>query len=62
MVHQLGDLGILIDYGNNKPGSVLQHQILEGRYYAWQDYLLDGKPITAPIDVKTLPAGKYRLV
>jgi hypothetical protein len=62
MVHQLGDLGILIDYGKDKPGSVLQHQTPEGRSYTWQDYLVDGKPLTAPIDVKSLPPGEYRLV
>ena len=62
MVHQIGDLGILIDYGNNTPGSVLQHHISEGRDFIWQDYTVDGKPVTAPIDVKSLPPGKYRLV
>jgi len=62
MVHQIGDLGILIDYGNNKPGAVLQHQNVEGTHYRWRDYLVDSKPVTAPIDIKTLPPGEYRLV
>jgi len=62
MVHQLGHLGILIDYGNNEPGSVLQHQILEDGHYTWQDYLQDDEPITAPVDVNSLPPGEYRLI
>lgn len=62
MVHQLGDLGILIDFGKNKPGSVLQYQVTDGRYISWQDYLVDGMPLTAPIDIKSLPPGEYRLV
>jgi hypothetical protein len=61
MVHQLGHLGILIDYGNNTPGSVLQHRSNKGGDFIWQDYTVDGKPVTAPIDVKSLPPGVYRL-
>ena len=61
MVHQLGDLGILIDYGCNEPGSVLQHQIRKDGRYIWQDYLVDGQPLTAPGDVKSLPPGEYQL-
>jgi hypothetical protein len=62
MVHQIGDLGILIDYGENKPGSVLQHNVLEGPSFVWQAYTINGKPVTEPIDVKSLPPGEYRLV
>jgi hypothetical protein len=62
MVHQIGDLGILIDYGNNTVGSVLQHQTTDSGDFVWQDYTVDGKPVTAPIDVKSLPPGEYRLV
>lgn len=61
MVHQLGELGIRIDYGNNKPGSVLQRQIHESGRYIWQDYLVDGQLLTAPVDVKSLPPGEYQL-
>ena len=61
MVHQLGHLGILIDFGDNKTGSVLQHQIRKHGRYFWQDYLLDGQPVTAPVDVKSLPPGEYQL-
>ena len=61
MVHQLGHLGILIDYGDNKPGSVLQHHILKSGRYIWQDYLVDGQPVTAPVDVNSLPPGEYQL-
>jgi len=62
MVHQLGDLGILIDFGKNEPGSILQHYIPQGQKFSWQNYLVDGNPITAPVDVKTLPPGEYRLI
>lgn len=60
MVHQLGHLGIVIDYGSKEPGSVLQHQIREAGRWAWQDYLVDGKILTAPVDIETLPPGEYR--
>ena len=62
MVHQIGDLGILIDYGNNNPGSVLQRRHPEDSNLEWQDYVLDGKPLTAPIDTQSLPPGEYRLI
>ena len=61
MVAQLGHLGILIDYGNNEPGSVLQHQVRENGRYIWQDYLVDGQPLTAPVDIHSLPSGEYQL-
>ena len=61
MVHQLGHLGILIDYGSNIASSVLQRQIRENGRYIWQDYLVDGQPVTAPIDVNSLPPGEYKL-
>ena len=61
MVHQLGHLDILIDYGSNIPSSVLQRQIRENGRYIWQDYLVDGQPVTAPIDVNSLPPGEYQL-
>ena len=47
MVHLLGNLGILIDYGSNEPGSILQHQIHKGRHYVWQDFLVDGNRLIA---------------
>ena len=62
MVHQLGHLGILIDYGDKKTGSVLQHQIRKHGRYIWQDYLVDGRPVTAPFDVNSLPPGEYQLL
>jgi hypothetical protein len=61
MVHQLGHLGIFIDYGSNIPGSVLQRQVRENGRYTWEGYLVDGQPLTAPIDVKSLPPGEYQL-
>ena len=61
MVHQLGHLGIVIDYGSKIPGSVLQHQVRENGRYIWKDYLVDGQPLTAPVDVTSLPPGDYQL-
>ncbi len=51
-------LCIEIDFGSNEPGAILQY---EDRGY-WYDYLVDGKPVTNPFDVESLPAGRYRLV
>ena len=62
MVHQIGDLGILIDVGSNKAGSVLQRRNPDNGKLEWQDYILDGKLLTAPIDTNSLPPGEYRLV
>lgn len=61
MVHQLGDLGILIDFGRKEPGSILQHRIFKNGRYIWQDYVVDGQPLTAPFNVKSLPPGEYQL-
>jgi hypothetical protein len=58
MILQAGDLGILIDFGDNLPGSVLQRK--EGG--KWRDYEVDRRTVTAPIDVNSLPPGEYRLV
>ena len=41
---------------------ILQREYREGGYQIWRDYLMDGKPVTAPVDIETLPPGKYRLV
>ena len=40
----------------------MQREYLEGDYRVWRDYLKDGKPVTAPVDIETLPPGKYLLV
>jgi hypothetical protein len=52
-----GDLGVEIDYRAGKPSGTLQRK---GNGH-WRDYLVDGKPVTNPFDVETLPAGRYRL-
>jgi hypothetical protein len=57
MIYSLGDLGIEIDFGRDKPGSILQRKEKDH----WKDYLTDGKPVINPIDVNTLPPGWYRL-
>ena len=61
MIHAAGDLGVLIDYGNNQPGSVLQRR--ETPFSDdWRVYKVDGKPVTALVDIETLPPGEYRLI
>jgi hypothetical protein len=57
MIIQAGDLGIEIDYGTNQPGAVLQR--LEGS--VWKDYLVDSEPVREPLDLESLPPGRYRM-
>ena len=56
MMYQAGDLGLLIDFGQSKPGSVLQRR----KNGQWQDYLVDGEVIRYPYDVDQLRPGEYR--
>ena len=49
---------IHIDLGTDKPGMKLQR--LE--QYVWVDYRVEGKVVTSPVDIDSLPAGRYRLV
>lgn len=59
MIHAAGDLGIQIDFGDNKPGSVLQRrESLFGD--EWRDYEIDAELVTAPFDIESLPPGEYR--
>jgi len=57
MIYSAVDLGIEIDFGPDQPGAVLQRK---GKGH-WHDYLVDGKPVTNPLNVETLPPGRYRL-
>jgi hypothetical protein len=57
MILSAVDLGIEIDSGPDQPGAILQYR---DKGY-WYDYLVDGKPVTNPFDVETLPRGRYRL-
>ena len=57
MIWSAGDIGVEIDFGPDEPGAVLQRK--EKGY--WHDYLVDGVPVTNPLDVETLPPGRYRL-
>lgn len=41
---------------------ILQREIREDGFRVWRDYLIDGKPLTSPVDIETLPQGNYRLV
>ena len=55
---QAGDLGLTIDYGISRTGSILQRKI----FREWQDYLVEGEPLIYPFDVNQLPPGEYRLM
>ena len=57
MFHAAGDLFVLIDYGSNKPGSILQQKHTDW----WEDFLVDGRQVKAPVDIESLPPGQYRL-
>ncbi len=53
-----GDLGVVVDFGRNQPGDVLQRR----ERGEWHDFKPERKPITAPVEPYTLPPGDYRLV
>jgi hypothetical protein len=55
MILSAVDLVIEIDFGNDKPGAILQRK--EKGY--WHDYLVDGQPVVNPFDVETLPPGFF---
>ena len=54
--------GVYIDLGNDAPGMILQCRYREGGMYIWRKYLVDGETVKSPVDIDTLPPGKYRLV
>jgi hypothetical protein len=56
MILSAVDLVIEIDFGNDKPGAILQRK--EKGY--WHDYVVDGKPVVNPFDVEKLPPGFCR--
>lgn len=59
MILAAGDLGILIDFDNDEPGSILQ--LRESPFSdVWRDYLVEDKSVTAPVDIETLSPGEYR--
>jgi hypothetical protein len=47
---------INIDLDSNEPGMTLQR-----RERDWVDYKVDGKLVKSPVDIDSLPAGKYRI-
>jgi len=57
MILSAGDLVIEIDFGTDQPGAILQREHIDG----WRDYLVDGKPVSNPFDVESLPPGRDRL-
>jgi hypothetical protein len=58
MILSACDLVIEIDFGPDQPGAILQRKE-KGH---WHDYLVDGQPVTNPVDVESLPRGFCRLV
>ena len=54
--------GVWIDLGKDEPGMVLQRRDREGGMYIWNEYVVNGEPVIAPIKIDTLLPGKYRLV
>lgn len=50
---------INIDLGNNQSGMKLQ---VRERGQDWKSYLVNRKVVKSPVDIETLPAGKYQLV
>ena len=57
MIIQAGDLGVVIDFGPDQPGAILQRKV-KGH---WHDYLVDDEPVVNPFDVESLVPGFYRL-
>jgi len=53
---------VYIDFGKDEPGMTLQRGDRKGGIYVWNDYLVDGQTVTAPIKIESLPPGNYRLV
>ena len=51
MIYSAVDLCIEIDFGPDQPGAILQRKD-KGHGH---DYLIDGKPVTNPFDVESLP-------
>jgi len=39
----------------------LQREYREGGSRVWRDYLVDGEVVKSPVDINTLPFGRYRL-
>ena len=52
---------VQIDLGKDEPGMTLQREYREGGNRVWREFLNDGKPVTAPVDIDALPSGVYRL-
>ena len=48
MMYQAGDLGLLIDFGDSRPASILQCRML----LEWYTYLVDGEPLIYPFDTE----------
>jgi len=57
MIYSAGHLGFEIDFGPDKSGAILQRK---PKGY-WRDYLVDGEPVVNPVDLESLPSGRYRL-
>ena len=58
MIIEASELSVRIDTGANAPGSILER--FEGD--TWQPYLVEGKSLTWPVKIDTLPPDEYRAV
>ena len=58
LIYSAADLGIIINLGRDGQGETLHRLNVD----YWETVLVDGEPVTNPFDIKTLPAGKYRLL
>jgi len=59
MIISSGHKGVWIGLGDNRPGMKLQRR---ERGQDWKNYLVNRRLVKSPVDIETLPAGKYRLV
>ena len=53
------DTGAYIDLGKDKPGMKLKRR---ERGQDWKNYLVNRRLVKSPVDIESLPPGKYRLV
>jgi hypothetical protein len=53
-----GDLNVEIDFGIGSTKGVVQR--LEKS--EWRNFEINGKQLTAPVSIKSLPPGRYRVI
>jgi hypothetical protein len=55
MITESTSPSLYIDWGKNEPGMTLQRR--NGK--DWVNYKVDGKVVKSPVDIDTLPPGRY---